>query len=52
MAHMEKRDMHTGFRWENMKERENLEDLSVYGRIALEWELKKLDESELDSSGL
>jgi hypothetical protein len=30
-------DMHTGFGGGNMKERHHLEELSVDGRIMLEW---------------
>jgi hypothetical protein len=29
------------FWWGNMKERSNLEDLRVYGRVILKWTFKK-----------
>jgi hypothetical protein len=36
------REIHAGFSWENMKERDNMEDLDVGGRIS-EWILKGHD---------
>jgi hypothetical protein len=33
--------MHTIFRFENLKGRDNLEDLAVDGKIILEWILRK-----------
>ena len=45
-----KREMYTGICVGNLRERDNLQDLGVYGRI-LEWTLKKWDgRRELDSS--
>ena len=35
--------MHTGFWWGNLKERYQLEDLGIDGRIVLKWILNKLD---------
>jgi hypothetical protein len=37
------REMHAGFWWENLRERDTLEDLGVGGRIILKWILKKCD---------
>jgi hypothetical protein len=31
----------TGFWWENLKERDNREDLGIDGRIVLQWIFKK-----------
>jgi hypothetical protein len=31
------REIHAGFRWRNLKERDHLEDRGVDGRIILEW---------------
>jgi hypothetical protein len=33
--------MHTGFWWENQKERYHYEDLDIGGRIILKWTLEK-----------
>jgi hypothetical protein len=33
--------MHTGFSWENFKERNHLEDLDADVKIQLKWILKK-----------
>jgi hypothetical protein len=35
------RKMHGGFWWENPKERHNLDELVVDGRIKLKWIFKK-----------
>jgi len=34
---------HTGFWWRNLRERDNLEDPGVDGRIILRWIFRKLD---------
>jgi hypothetical protein len=36
-----RRELHTGFRWENLVKRENLEELGIDGRIILKWILIK-----------
>jgi hypothetical protein len=36
-------EVHTGFWWGNLRERDNLEELSGYGRIILKWIFKKWD---------
>jgi hypothetical protein len=33
-------EMRTGFRWEDLRAREHLEDLSIDGRIILKWIFK------------
>jgi hypothetical protein len=39
------REMHTGFRWENLREKESLKELFVDERIILKCVLKKYDGS-------
>jgi hypothetical protein len=39
-----KGEAYTGFWWENLKERDNLEDPGEDGRIILRWILRKWDE--------
>ena len=34
---------YTGFLWEDLRERDHLEDLDVHERIILKWIFKKLD---------
>jgi len=38
----EKGEMHTGFWWKNLRERDHLENPSVNGRIILKWIFKEL----------
>jgi len=45
------KEMCTGFWWGNLKERDQLEDLTVDGRMMLNWILKKYDGTWLDKSG-
>jgi hypothetical protein len=40
------RELHAGFGWGNMKERNDFESLGVGGRITLAWILEKYDEQE------
>jgi hypothetical protein len=45
-------ELHIGFWWENLRERDNLEDIDVDGRIILRWIFRKLDaEYGLDRAG-
>jgi hypothetical protein len=37
--------VYTGFRWENLRERNHFEDSGVYGRIILRWIFRKWDVS-------
>lgn len=39
-------EMSTGFWWENLKERGNLESISVGGRIILKWILNRIGSEE------
>jgi hypothetical protein len=39
----ETREVHTGFWWGDLRERDHLEDLGIDGRIILKWILKKYD---------
>jgi len=43
VAHMGRAEVCTGFWWENLKERDHLEDLGIDGRIKLRWIFKKWD---------
>jgi hypothetical protein len=36
-----RRELHTGFWWENLVERDNFEELGIDGRIILKWILIK-----------
>jgi len=40
---MERREVHKGFWWENLKERGHLEDIGIDGRIILKWVINKWD---------
>jgi len=39
----ETREMHTGFWWGDLRERDHLEDLGIDGRTILKWIFKKYD---------
>jgi hypothetical protein len=42
MWHVQERgELYTGFWWGNLRERENLEDVDIWGRIILKLMLKK-----------
>jgi len=36
-------EVYTGFWWGNLRERDHLEDPSIYGRIMLRWTCRKWD---------
>jgi len=36
-------EVHTGFWWGDLRERDHMEDLSLDGRIILKWVLKEWD---------
>jgi hypothetical protein len=42
VARMGRGEVHTGFWWGNMRERDNLEDPGVDGRIILRWIFREL----------
>jgi len=42
IAQMGRREVHTGFRWRNLRERDYLEDISVDRRIILIIDLQEL----------
>jgi len=46
-------EVHTGFWWDNLRERDHLEDLDVDGRLIFKWIFRKWDEGGygLDSCG-
>jgi hypothetical protein len=39
---MRKGEVHTGFWWGDLRERDHLEDLGLDGRITLKWIFKKI----------
>jgi len=41
VARMGREEVYTGFWWENLRERDPLEDLGVHGRIILKWIFRK-----------
>jgi hypothetical protein len=43
----ERRGIHTGIWFENLKEGDRLEDLDVDGMMAFKWRLQKQDEREV-----
>jgi hypothetical protein len=43
VARMGRGDVHTGFCWGNLRERDHLEDPGLEGRIILRWTFRKLD---------
>jgi hypothetical protein len=43
VAGMGREEVHTGFGWRNLRERDHLEDAGVDGRIILRWILRKWD---------
>jgi len=44
VARMGRAEVHTGFRWRNLRERDNVEDLGFDERIILKWILQARDE--------
>jgi hypothetical protein len=48
VARMGRSQVHTGFWWGNLRERDHLEDPSEDGRIILKWIFKKWDEGSMD----
>jgi hypothetical protein len=41
---MGREEIHTGFRWENLREEDHLEDSCINGRIILKWIFEQWDE--------
>jgi len=41
-------EVHTGFWWDNLRERDHLEDLDVDGRLIFKWIFGKWDEGGMD----
>jgi hypothetical protein len=39
----ERPEVHTEFWWGNLRKRDHLEDVAMYGRIILKWIIKKWD---------
>ena len=44
--------MHTGFLWENLRERDHLEDPGIDGRIILRWIFRQWDREYMDWTDL
>jgi hypothetical protein len=47
----ERREVHAGYWWRNLKKRYALEDFGVYGRIILKWISSMIVERGLGSAG-
>ena len=45
-------EMHIGFWWGDLRERDHMEDLGLDGRIILKWVLKEWDGLDRSGSGL
>jgi len=45
---MGRRELHAGFGWGVLRERDHLENLGIDGRVILKWILKKRWEHRLD----
>jgi hypothetical protein len=45
-------DVHRGFWWGNMRDRDHLEDTGVNGSIILKWVFHKYDEGSVDCINL
>ena len=41
--YMERGEVHTGFWWGNLRDRDRLEDLGIDGRVILRWFFRKWD---------
>jgi len=44
--------VHTGFLWENLRERDHLEDPGIDGRIILRWIFRQWDREYMDWTDL
>ena len=40
-------EVHTGFWWDNLQDRDHFEDQGVEGRVILKWIFKKWDERSM-----
>jgi len=45
-------EVHTGFLWENLRERDHLEDPGIDGRIILRWIFRQWDREYMDWTDL